>query len=202
MSQVLSLPSALRTPLRVCRNALLVNPNPNPRWEALQKQFARKGRNSCFFSDGRKQEQAKKALESALGTKKTEFEKWNKEIERREQRDGGGGGGQGGWFGGRGWFGWFGGENFWEEAQQAILAIIGIVSLYLLIAKGNVMFAMVSNSLLFLLRRVRNWFTFLASRFPRRTMVPISGPGSTSVNDAYQTPMSAKERVVRKWGAD
>lgn len=77
----------------------------------------------------RVQEQARKALESALGEKKTEFEKWSKEIEKREEKGGGGASGRGGWFGGGGWFGWFGGENFWEEAQQAILTIVGIVSL-------------------------------------------------------------------------
>jgi hypothetical protein len=32
------------------------------------------------------QEQVRKSLESALGGKKNEFEKWNKEIKRRERR--------------------------------------------------------------------------------------------------------------------
>lgn len=31
------------------------------------------------------QEEARKALESALGGKKDEFEKWNKEIKKREE---------------------------------------------------------------------------------------------------------------------
>lgn len=75
------------------------------------------------------QEQARKALDSALGEKKTEFEKWNKEIQKREERGGGGASGRGGWFGGGGWFGWFSGDHFWEEAQQAIIAIVGIISL-------------------------------------------------------------------------
>jgi hypothetical protein len=43
-------------------------------------------------------ELAKKALESALGGKKDEFEKWNKEIKRREEAGGGGDSGGGGWF--------------------------------------------------------------------------------------------------------
>lgn len=43
---------------------------------------------------------------------------------------GGGTAGRGGWFGGGGgWFGWFGDDRFWEEAKQAIIAVIGIVSL-------------------------------------------------------------------------
>lgn len=46
------------------------------------------------------QEQASKALESALGGNKNEFAKWNKEIKRRDEAGGGGdAGGGGGWFG-------------------------------------------------------------------------------------------------------
>lgn len=75
------------------------------------------------------QEQAKKALESALGGKKSEFEKWNKEIEKREEAGGGDAGG-GGWFGWGGRFGWNNnGDNFWKEAQQSILAILGIIAM-------------------------------------------------------------------------
>lgn len=76
------------------------------------------------------QEQARKALENALGEKKIAFEKWSKEVEKKQEMSGGGASGRGGWFsGGGGWFGWFGGEHFWDEAQQAILTIVGIVSL-------------------------------------------------------------------------
>lgn len=73
------------------------------------------------------QEQAKKALESALGGKKIEFEKWNKEIQKREEAGGGGNSGGGGWFGGGRWFGGSNGDHFWQEAQQASLAILGII---------------------------------------------------------------------------
>ena len=75
------------------------------------------------------QEQARKALEGALGGKKSEFEKWNKEIKKREEAGGGGGSGGGGWFGWGGRFGWSAGDNFWSEAQQTLLAILGIVLL-------------------------------------------------------------------------
>ncbi|RWW85024.1 hypothetical protein BHE74_00006336 [Ensete ventricosum] len=141
---------------RLCssRDALLGS--PDPRWAALQRELRCEGRHTCLFADNRKQvfsfnlflkldtffyvltviyflfwlqEQARQALESALGEKKTEFEKWSKEIEKRQEKGGGGASGRGGWFGGGGWFGWFGEENFWEEAQQAILTIVGIVSL-------------------------------------------------------------------------
>ncbi|XP_020089590.1 transcriptional adapter 2-beta isoform X1 [Ananas comosus] len=200
MAQVLHLPCSIGTPIHGSSCALLGN--PNPRWAALQKKLSRKGRHSCFFSDGRKQEQAKKALEQALGQKKTEFEKWNKEIEKRKEMGGGGTAGRGGWFGGGGgWFGWFGDDRFWEEAKQAIIAVIGIVSLYLLLAKGNVLFNVVSNSLLFMLRRFRDWFTYVLSHFPQKSPVPLSVSEPQSVNKSSR-PMSAKERVVSKWGMD
>lgn len=73
------------------------------------------------------QEQARKSLESALGGKKNEFEKWNKEIKRREEVGGGSDAGGGGWFGWGGRFGWSNGDHFWQEAQQAILAVLGII---------------------------------------------------------------------------
>lgn len=72
------------------------------------------------------QEQARKALESALGGKKTEFEKWNKEIKRRESAGGGGNSGGGGWFR---WFGGSNDDNSWHEAQQISLTIFGIVAM-------------------------------------------------------------------------
>lgn len=67
------------------------------------------------------QEQAKKALESALDGKKTEYEKWDKEMARREKAGGGGDDGSGGWFGWRGWSG-----DDWQEAQRTSLTILGI----------------------------------------------------------------------------
>ncbi|PKA67175.1 hypothetical protein AXF42_Ash004667 [Apostasia shenzhenica] len=174
---------------------------PSSKWATIREELKCQGRHSCFFTDGRKQEQARKALESALDGKKSEFEKWNKEIQKREEMGGGGTAGRGGWFGGGGWFGWFSGEHFWEEAQQASLSIIGILSLYLLLVKGNVIFAVISNSLLFLLRGLRNWLTILSSRLPRRPKFPV--PGSQELAKGTNLPqLSAKERVVRKWGMD
>lgn len=38
-----------------------------------------------------------------------------------------------GW--GGSWFGWLGGDNFWEESREAILTILGIVTLFLLLTK-------------------------------------------------------------------
>ncbi|KAL3585044.1 hypothetical protein D5086_011911 [Populus alba] len=49
-----------------------------------------------------------------------------KEIKRREAAGGGGDSGGGGWFGWGGRFGWSNGDNFWPEAQQTSLAVLGI----------------------------------------------------------------------------
>lgn len=73
------------------------------------------------------QEQARKALEGALSGKKNEFDKWNKEIKRKEELGGGGDTGGGGWFGWGKRFGWSNDDNFWQEAKQAILTILGLV---------------------------------------------------------------------------
>lgn len=76
------------------------------------------------------QDQARKALESALGGNKEKFEKWDQEIKKREEVGGGGGnGGGGGWFGWGGRFGWWNDDNFWQEAQQGSLAVLGLLVL-------------------------------------------------------------------------
>lgn len=71
------------------------------------------------------QEQAKKAVESALGGKKTEFDKWDEEIKKRAEASGGGEGGGGGWFGWGG--GGFNGDHFWQEVQHTSFAILGVI---------------------------------------------------------------------------
>lgn len=52
-----------------------------------------------------------------------------KEIKRREEAGGGGDSGGGGWFGWGGRFGWSNGDNFWLEAQQTSLAVLGIIAM-------------------------------------------------------------------------
>lgn len=174
--------------------------NPFPKWTALQEELKCEGRHCCFFANGRKQDQARKALDNALDGKKSEFEKWNKEIEKREELDQGGGGGVGvggghGW--GGGWFGWLGGENFWEESQQAILTILGIMSLFLLLTKGNTMFAIFVNPLLLVLRVLRTWFVSLSSLLSRGATTDEI----TTIDGVQPLQFtSAKERVVKKWG--
>ncbi|KAJ4704032.1 Sulfate adenylyltransferase subunit 2 [Melia azedarach] len=134
-------------------------------WTSLLLHLKCNGKFSCLFSNNRREEQARKALESALGGKKNEFEKWNKEIKRREEVGGGGDAGGGGWFGWGGRFGWSNGDNFWQEAQQTSLAVLGIIVMYLIVAKGELMLAVIFNPVLYALRGTRNGFTFITSRF-------------------------------------
>ncbi|XP_047308269.1 uncharacterized protein LOC124912241 [Impatiens glandulifera] len=167
-------------------------------WSSLRNSLQCNGRFTCLLWDNHKQEQARKALEDALGGKKSELDKWDKEIRKREEEEAaGGGGGGGGRGGGGGWFRWWSnGDHFWQEAQQASLAVLGIILVYLIIAKGEVMLAVILNPLLFALRGTRNAFAFLATH--------MSGKGefeNVTTGDANYDS-SAKSRVLRKWGSD
>ncbi|GMN36477.1 hypothetical protein TIFTF001_006066 [Ficus carica] len=173
----------------------------NQSWTALRRKLRCQGRFSCLFSDNRREEQARKALEGALGEKKNEFEKWNKEIKRREEAGGGGGAGGGGWFGWGRWFGWSNDDNFWQEAQQTSLAVLGIVILYLIVAKGEVMLAVIFNPLLYALRGTRNGFTFITSRILGKRSPDSFNTSEIKSNEAYSR-VSAKESVSRKWGSE
>lgn len=85
--------------------------------------------------------------------------------------------------------------------QLYLCGLFHLLLQYLLLAKGNVLFNVVSNSLLFMLRRFRDWFTYVLSHFPQKSPVPLSVSEPQSVNKSSR-PMSAKERVVSKWGMD
>ncbi|VVB17035.1 unnamed protein product [Arabis nemorensis] len=156
-----------------------------------------KGRFSCLFSGNQREEQARKALESALGGKKHEFEKWDKEIKKREESGDGNGGNGGGWFGGGGWFS---GDHFWGEAQQIGITLLAILLVYMMVAKGEVMAAFVLNPLLYALRGTREGLTSLSSK--------LTGRETSKTNDNSEEMwkkegiVSAKESVVRKWGSD
>ncbi|RID73739.1 hypothetical protein BRARA_B00869 [Brassica rapa] len=162
-----------------------------------------KGRFYCLFSGGnQREEQARKALESALGGKKNEFDKWDKEIKKREESgdDGNGGkGGGGGWFGGGGG-GWFSGDHFWNEAQQITITLLAILFVYMIVAKGEVMAAFVLNPLLYALRGTREGLTSLSSKLMGRQASKVNGASSEEIWKDSQ--VSAKESVVRKWGSD
>ncbi|CAI9086888.1 OLC1v1020811C2 [Oldenlandia corymbosa var. corymbosa] len=170
-------------------------------WDSLQSSLNCNSRFYCLFSDNRKQEQARKALESALGGKKTEFEKWDKEIKRREEAGGGGDIGGGGWFGR--WSRWFGdGDHFWQEAQQIGLTILGIVTVFLIVAKGDVMLAVVLNPLLLSLRKTRDGLTFLTSLVTKKINPASSFNLSKVQEEEVSTHVSARQSVVKKWGSD
>ncbi|KAL3627394.1 hypothetical protein CASFOL_028757 [Castilleja foliolosa] len=182
---------------------ILANPaSSTHNWASLSHSVKCNGRFSCFFSNNRRQDEARKALESALGEKKTEFENWNKEIKRREEAGGGGGnsGGGGGWFRWGGWFGGSDGDRFWQEAQQASLTILGILVIYLIVVKGDVMLAVVFNPLLFGLRGSRTAFTLLISKIKNRIYGEHLGGPQEEV--AVPVHVSAKDRVVGKWGSN
>ncbi|KAH0969961.1 hypothetical protein GBA52_022117 [Prunus armeniaca] len=121
----------------------------NQDWTALLFKLRCCNRFSCLFSDNRKEvlKFPGKALEGALGGKKSEFEKWDKEIKRREEVGGGGSAGGGDGLGGVDGFGWWNGDHFWREAQQASLAVLVSHN-----CKGELMLAIIFNPLLYALR--------------------------------------------------
>ncbi|KAL7619228.1 uncharacterized protein LOC111884204 [Lactuca sativa] len=161
-------------------------------WNSLQRDLKSDGRIYCLFSDNRSKDQAKKALESALGGKKMEFEKWDKEIKKREEAGGGSGGGGGGWWGR--WFGGSDGEHFWHEAQQVSLTLLVLAVMTLILAKGDVLFAVVLNPLLSFLRAPRNGLRYITSK--------INKNGSPQQETSYVATTSAKESVISKWASD
>ncbi|KAL5583293.1 hypothetical protein UlMin_015735 [Ulmus minor] len=191
-----TLPESTRHSL--CATARRENGSQN--WTTLQRKLKCHGRFSCLFSDNRRQEEARKALDSALGGKKDEFAKWNKEIKRREESGGGGNAGGGGWFGWGRWFGWSNDDNFWQEAQQTSLAVLGIIVMYLIVAKGEVMLAVILNPLLYALRGTRNGLTFITSKILRTS--PRSFDDSDTKSIESYSGLSAKEKVMKKWGRE
>ncbi|XP_030471164.2 uncharacterized protein LOC115689301 [Syzygium oleosum] len=200
MAQVLKLALPRPNSASARPDAPPTRPRDLRRWASLRRSLRCNGRFSCLFSDNRREEQARKALESALGGKKSEFEKWDKEIKRREEVGGGGDAGGGGWFGWGRRFGWSNGDNFWQEAKQTSLAVLGIILMFLFIAKGEVMLAMVLNPLLFALRGTRNALTFVTTKILR---LSPSGPADFDALPKKENSrrVSAKEEVLRKWGS-
>ncbi|CAL5199578.1 unnamed protein product [Lathyrus oleraceus] len=176
------------------------------KWSLLHHKLNANARFTCLFSDkNKKEDQARKALEGALSGKKVEFDKWDKEIKRREEVGGGGGGtsgGGGGWFGWGRWFGWSNDDNFWHEAKQASLTILGIVLIYLLVSKGDLILASIINPLLYGLRGVRNGFGLTASGVLTNSSNRDQPDFDGSLKKEGYKSASAKENVVRKWGSD
>ncbi|KAL8260277.1 hypothetical protein R6Q59_028230 [Mikania micrantha] len=200
MAQILSTSHPNSSATGSCINAQSINLTRLRRrqeirhnWSFLPRHLKSNGKVCCLFSDNRSKDQAKKALESALGGKKTEFEKWDKEIKKREEAGGGGGGG---WW--RRWFGGSDGEHFWHEAQQVSLTLLALALAFLLLAKGDVLFAVLLNPLLFALRGPRNGFRYISSKI-RGQISPATS--NVPKQDSYARS-SAKQSVASKWAGD
>ncbi|RVW30243.1 hypothetical protein CK203_088719 [Vitis vinifera] len=95
-----------------------------------------------------------------------------------------------GWMGGR--FGWSNDDHFWQEAQQASLAILGIIIMYLIIAKGEVLLLSSSIHCCLLCGGTRNGFNFIISRILQKVS-PATHTGLDNMpkKEVY-TPVSAK----------
>ncbi|CAA0826483.1 Unknown protein [Striga hermonthica] len=155
---------------------LAVTASATQTWTSVLRSVKCNGRFTCLFSNNRKQEEALKALESALDGKKTEFEKWDKEIKKREEASGGG-----------------------DSAQQAGLTILGIIFVFLVFAKGDMMLAVILNPLLVTLRVTRTGLTLLMSKVKSRLYGDTFRGPQQEVAEPVR--VSAKERVVGKWGS-
>lgn len=81
---------------------------------------------------------------------------------------------------------------------------------FFLIANFNTIVAAIVNSLLVVLRQIRHLLSFIAQCVFHSTSVPRSGPKSSNLDSSNlagvpvkdTVGMSARERVVRKWGMD
>ncbi|CAM0953150.1 unnamed protein product [Alopecurus aequalis] len=160
----------------------------------------------CVFSgagSGRRKQ------ESVLGLHKTGFERWGV-VETETRRHGGPCPAAGGGGGGGGWFGWFSGGGFWDAAKQTVLTILGIIAAIFLIANFNVLVGAAVSPLLLVLRQIRRAITFASYCVSRSMSAPTSKPKSTHVVNSEVAPVpvkgrvgvSARERVVSKWGSD
>lgn len=138
---------------------------------------------------GRK-EDAKRALESALGGNAEAFKKWEEDIKRREDAaSGGGGGGEGGGFRGRG-RGWGGGggeggnkKEHDPEARKMLYAVGGVAVFILISTRGAQILALVLNSIYFALRG-----------FKRKPSETAPGEGLPH--------RGAEASVIKKWGSN
>ncbi|OMO64702.1 hypothetical protein COLO4_31887 [Corchorus olitorius] len=73
---------------------------------------------------------------------------------------------------------------------------------YLIIAKGEVMLAVIFNPLLYALRGTRNGLTYLTTKLlGKRYADGPTEPYNMSTKEAYGL-VSAKERILKKWGSE
>lgn len=74
-------------------------------------------------------------------------------------------------------------------------------SQYLIVAKGELLVAVIINPLLYALRGPRNALTFMTSRILGKTS-PDSRVDFDASKKGDYSQISAKERVLRKWGSE
>lgn len=72
---------------------------------------------------------------------------------------------------------------------------------YLIVAKGEVILAVIFNPLLYALRGTRNVLAFITSRILGKTTPDSHVDFDMSKKDGY-SGISAKERVLKKWGGE
>jgi hypothetical protein len=81
------------------------------------------------------------------------------------------------------------------------LSLIHNVLQYLIVAKGDVMLAVIFNPLLYALRGTRNALATITSRILGKTTPDSHVDFDMSKKDGYRH-ISAKERVLKKWGSE
>lgn len=72
---------------------------------------------------------------------------------------------------------------------------------YLIVAKGDVILAVIFNPLLFTLRGARNGFTLVTSQIMRKVYPASQDNFGTLSPEEVPSRVSAKENVARKWGS-
>lgn len=83
-----------------------------------------------------------------------------------------------------------------------ILFVLLLRLQYLIVAKGELLLAVIVNPLLYALRGTRDGLTSLTSRILGKTYVGgLAKSDNISTKGAYGQ-VSAKDRVLRKWGSD
>jgi hypothetical protein len=73
---------------------------------------------------------------------------------------------------------------------------------YLIIAKGDLILAVMVNPLLYALRGTRNGLTFMSSKMLRKASPDDPADFAGALKNGVYVEVSAKESVKRKWGSN
>ncbi|KAI4298777.1 hypothetical protein L6164_032295 [Bauhinia variegata] len=93
-------------------------------------------------------------------------------------------------------------DNFWQEAKQATLTVLGIILGYLVVAKGELLLAVIFNPLLYALRGTRNGLSFITSKVLQSAAAGNQPAFDGTLKKENYHPASAKDNVIRKWGSE